>query len=205
MSSNQQGYSLEETLSAMVDGEASELELRRALQALDGENGQDLRARWQRYHLASSAIRKDIPSSISMDLSASISAAISEEPAHTGKPQQAKKKSRFLVNVARMGVAACVAGGMVFGLQSLPEDQQNGIQLVDDRIPVNLTVQPVSNQQELISNKKNEVIIDPKHLPGFNDAQYHDVLGRLMLEHAQNASQNTQFGILPYSKFQTTK
>ncbi len=46
-----------ESLSALVDGEASELELHRILKSI-GED-EALQARWQRYHLMRSVLRKD--------------------------------------------------------------------------------------------------------------------------------------------------
>ena len=49
--------SLNESLSAAVDGEAEELELRRVLNAV-GENP-DLRAKWQRLHLIGGVLRRE--------------------------------------------------------------------------------------------------------------------------------------------------
>ena len=48
---------LEETLSALMDGEVDDLELRRLLKQLPGHaQRQELLARWQRYHIASSVL-----------------------------------------------------------------------------------------------------------------------------------------------------
>lgn len=52
--------SLNESLSAAIDGEAEELELRRVLNAV-GENP-DLRAKWQRLHLIGGVMRSQTPS-----------------------------------------------------------------------------------------------------------------------------------------------
>lgn len=51
--------SLNESLSAAIDGEAEELELRRVLNAV-GENP-DLRAKWQRLHLIGGVMRRQTP------------------------------------------------------------------------------------------------------------------------------------------------
>ena len=51
--------SLNESLSAAIDGEAEELELRRVLNAVDEDP--DLRAKWQRLHLIGGVIRRQTP------------------------------------------------------------------------------------------------------------------------------------------------
>lgn len=51
--------SLNESLSAAIDGEAEELELRRVLNAVDEDP--DLRAKWQRLHLISGVLRGQTP------------------------------------------------------------------------------------------------------------------------------------------------
>ena len=49
--------SLNESLSAAIDGEAEELELRRVLNAVDEDP--DLRAKWQRLHLIGGVLRRE--------------------------------------------------------------------------------------------------------------------------------------------------
>ena len=51
--------SLNESLSAAIDGEADELELRRVLNAANEDA--DLRAKWQRMHLIGSVMRRETP------------------------------------------------------------------------------------------------------------------------------------------------
>ena len=60
-----------ESLSALMDGEASDLEMRRLLKS----EGAELNARWQRYHIASAALKGELKAdgsvfedSISMNL-----------------------------------------------------------------------------------------------------------------------------------------
>ncbi len=51
--------SLNESLSAAIDGEAEELELRRVLNAVDEDP--DLRAKWQRLHVIGGVLRRETP------------------------------------------------------------------------------------------------------------------------------------------------
>jgi sigma-E factor negative regulatory protein RseA len=49
---------MKENISALLDGEVNDLERERALRALDSDPS--LRATWERYHLASAAIRREL-------------------------------------------------------------------------------------------------------------------------------------------------
>ena len=48
----EQRDTLKESLSALMDGQADELEIRRLLDATEGERRTDLRGAWMRYHMA---------------------------------------------------------------------------------------------------------------------------------------------------------
>lgn len=212
MTSNDNRFSLKETLSAMADNEASEIELRRTLKAFDADTHDELRERWSRYQLISSALRKETPDTVGIDFSESIREAVAKEPAHdvhaTSKSAAKKKSSSsFMVNLARLGVAACIAGGMVLGLQSIPSD--NDIAFVDDKINLGLplTSQTVGTSGQSVTTVQPNAGFTPDLLstPSVNESIIGQELDRLMLEHAQNASQNTQFGILPYAKLQSAE
>ncbi|MCP1363228.1 sigma-E factor negative regulatory protein, partial [Halomonas sp. BBD45] len=67
-----------ESLSALMDNEGDELELRRVLKVLD--DSPDAAERWRRYHLARSLMQRDRDIDVSADLSAGIMARIKDEP-----------------------------------------------------------------------------------------------------------------------------
>lgn len=66
---------LQETLSAVMDNEADELELRRVLAAC-GEDA-ELRSTWSRYQLARSVMHRE-PTLPKLDIAAAVSAALAE-------------------------------------------------------------------------------------------------------------------------------
>ena len=66
---------LQESLSALMDNEADELEVRRVLQAADQDPA--LRSTWARYQMARSVMHKE-PWQGSIDLSAGIAAALQD-------------------------------------------------------------------------------------------------------------------------------
>jgi sigma-E factor negative regulatory protein RseA len=203
---------LDESLSALVDGEISELELRRLLKASNEEYAA-LRENWSAYHMASAAVNKEIPAVQLHDLSASISAAIDAEPTHTSSSKPVQKKSIWS-GVGRFAVAASVAGAVVLGVQFAPNDLNNQVADVDSLpvqpaqvpssfghgIPVDTTVNTVSNENSTVKTapKKDTIILNESTQKQLQQAE--EQVGRFMLEHAQNASQNTQQGVLPYKR-----
>ncbi|MGH1485893.1 MAG: sigma-E factor negative regulatory protein [Cellvibrionaceae bacterium] len=189
---------LNESLSAFMDGEASELEIRRLLKSEDTE----LNSRWHRYQLAGSAMRKEVELNSAIDLSAGISAAIAEEPALSMKAAKSTK-SGFWGNIGRFGIAASVAGAVVVGVQLTSLNTAVNIAEVPTKsVPAPATGSPtlpdasvsvVGNQQ---NSQEKPIIINEATREQLQ--QMEGEVNRLMLEHAQNASQNTQQGVLPF-------
>lgn len=111
-----------ESLSALMDGESEELELRRVLKALPDDG--DAADTWRRYHLARSLMQRDHGVDISVDLSAGIMARLSDEPAplvdDTREPAAARPARTPRVSLMRgAGVAAAVSLMVITGVQYL--------------------------------------------------------------------------------------
>jgi len=104
---------LRESLSAMLDDEANELELQRLLRAMEDDAG--LRATWQRYHLVRSAITDHESTHLHLDISGRVREAIDNG---SGMPAQSLPQ-RLLRPVASLAVAASVAAAVVIGGQQL--------------------------------------------------------------------------------------
>lgn len=101
---------LGESLSAVMDGEADELELRRVLAAA-GEDP-EVRARWARYQLARSVMHRQTVKP-GLDLAAGVSAAIAADEAPAAVPQV----KRGWTQVGRLAVAASVALAVLAGVR----------------------------------------------------------------------------------------
>lgn len=138
MADNTVNQSTLESLSALVDNQASELELHRLLKQIESdvetgsqEGSTEIRKTWARYQLSSAAMRRELPSGDYIDLSARIRTAIDEEPAHNcpandyqsvtagqDKNQEANKPQQsWWSSVGRFAIAASVAGAVVLGAQ----------------------------------------------------------------------------------------
>lgn len=119
---------LAESLSALMDNRASELEIQRLLKALDSDPG--LKSTWSRYQLASAGLKGDLPVMASSDFAARVSAAIDAEATYTQQPQAADSRPeanvsgnvvamplRWWQQAGRVAVAASVAGALIVGVQ----------------------------------------------------------------------------------------
>lgn len=121
-----------EMLSALMDNESSDFELRRMLeQTADDEQ---LGQQWRRYHVTRSVLKQE--SCASGDISSAVMAALDEEPAHqqqpVSEPQPAvTAKTGFFKPLVSMAVAASVTavvilGGQNFGL-GVPATDSNTV------------------------------------------------------------------------------
>nr|WP_297458811.1 sigma-E factor negative regulatory protein [uncultured Halomonas sp.] len=106
---------LRESLSALMDNEGDELELRRALKALDG-SPDDAEA-WRRYHLARSLMHRDRGIDVSTDLCAGIMARIEAEPAPQLAVDTASRRHASLPFSGGAAIAAAVSLMVITGVQ----------------------------------------------------------------------------------------
>ena len=109
--------SLRESLSALMDDEAEQLEVRRVLHA--GEQDAEIRHSWDRYQLARSIMHKE-PWYTDVDLSSGIAAALAEEPVL--KPASAPVASRWKTQLGRFAVAASVTVAVLIGVRMVNQD-----------------------------------------------------------------------------------
>lgn len=212
-----------ESLSALMDNEATELELHRLLKA--SEEDSELKQSWQRYQMIGAAVRGDLPEGSYSDLSASISAAIAEEPVPVLTTDTASDTSRVAGKVVKLwsslgraAVAASVAGAVVFGVQSyqspLSEGAANSV-VANASMPSGLpagygapalSARTVSAATYMPSAAERQVSFvprqsapDERQTKEYN-AELQAYLNHLMLEHAEHAALNGSRGMLPFAR-----
>lgn len=100
--------SLEQSLSALMDGEADDLELQRILRE---SNNPELRAQWQRMHTVRWAMHQE-PEITQVDLSGRISAALNDVEM---APSENLTKPSLLARWSKMAVAASVTLAVLGG------------------------------------------------------------------------------------------
>lgn len=107
-------HNARESLSALMDNEGDELELRRVLKALD--ETPDAADAWRRYHLARSLMHRDRDIDVDTDLSAGIMAAIADDPLPV--IEKGASRSRGVFSFAgSAAVAAAVSLMVITGVQ----------------------------------------------------------------------------------------
>lgn len=213
MSQSTNRTQINESLSALVDDEASELEVRRLLQA--AQQDKEIRERWHRYHLARAAIQGEAVAASSMDFADGIRKAISnlEFDTPTARPSVA---SGWKSNLGRLAIAASVAGVVLVGAQQL---QLGGFgagaqEEFAQQTPEPLPTAPASLNIPTINvqNVSGGDVLPPGQYPRgleyspnvqqqqLQDEQIRRYIRQLMLEHAENAAQNSGSGLLPYAR-----
>lgn len=125
-----QSPALAESVSALMDNQASELELQRLLKAMEVDS--ELKSTWFRYQIASAGLKKDLPVIASNDFAARISAAIDAEETYLIQPPVSIQRNvgpassatnmiamplRWWQQAGRVAVAASVAGALIVGVQ----------------------------------------------------------------------------------------
>lgn len=120
---------LNESLSALMDNEANELEFRRVLAALDDER---VRATWSRYQLVRAVMHKELLEP-RLDIATAISAALADEPISTQAPPPVGKVA--LVGrwrgIGRLAVAASVTVAVLAGVRLYNQDDLKSGQLAE--------------------------------------------------------------------------
>ena len=211
-----------EALSALVDDEASEFELRRILKA--SEDDLQLKQEWQRYQLIGAAIRNDLPAVSYTDLSASISAAIAADSEFDIRDESIVSKSAGKIaalwsTLGRVAVAASVAGAVVFGVQSYQSPLQtageNITAAVSSSTPSGLPIgygapemaartvsaagyRPATLGRQVDFVPRQSAPAQPKS--NAYNAELQAYLNHLMLEHAEHAALNASRGMMPFAR-----
>lgn len=143
---------LDESVSAVMDGEADELELRRVLAAA-GDDPQ-LRQRWARYQLARDVMHRQTVAP-GLDLAARVSAALDAEPAVTAAAPApaaaaaAPRPARWGLQLGRLAVAASVTLAVLVGVRAVNEQGTAGVapQIAQQAAPLQQSLPPLAVPQ----------------------------------------------------------
>jgi len=106
---------MKEKISALLDGEGNDLERERALRALGADPA--LRGAWERYHLASAAIRRELDVMVSPGLADRIHECLQHETQVDGSRRSLAP--RALKFTAGLAIAASVAAIAILNLPPL--------------------------------------------------------------------------------------
>ena len=220
-------HSLAESLSALVDSQASELELQRILKA--SQSDPEVKVTWARYQVASAVIRRDMPAFDLTDFSARVSAALDDEAVHeaghSGATADPATRTRWWQNVGRFAVAASVAGGVILFSQNLSTNGTDAT-VIATAAPVaapavsipsgyhgqalSLRTVGMQNGYEARQQDNRQVMIVPRQnadtsTPAVSNEEVRDYLNKLIEAHADNAALNSSQGMLPFARVVLTE
>ena len=214
---------LAESVSALMDGEASELETHRVLKAASDEqvhgtpphSNQSIRAKWSRYHLVSHSMAE--APLVYKDISSAVSSALEKEQTYSTKSLRGVFDS-----LGRFAVAASVAMLAILGVQQfspanlqdiegikvaemdVQSDESNrgpAIQFPADFQP-NIQARTVSAGGNVKTTQRPVTLIKVpnKDVNLARDQQIRSLLSEVLDIHASNESDNGIQGMLPFAR-----
>jgi sigma-E factor negative regulatory protein RseA len=220
MSEQNRPQTLAESISALMDNQASELELQRILKA--SEQDAEVKATWSRYQIASAVLRGEQAPVIASDFAARISAAIDAEETLVSQPAPVAKQVQqgWFYQLGRVALVASVAGGMVLGVNQLNGTDQVSSQIATNTViapaPVEATATlpsgingPVLNTRtvamqtgyETRPQENRRVMFQPRQAgTTVSDDEVSRYVNQMIKAHSDNAAMNSGQGVLPYAR-----
>ena len=185
---------LGESLSALMDDEANELELERVLSRA-GEGG-ELRETWRRYNLARQSLRGEEIPHAALDVSARVRSALAGE----GTGSAAGIRRRLARPLTSLAVAASVAATVVIGGQQLAQLGSGNAYEPHRGAPTSpFPVGSVSTASATAAPATYVPALRPVNRTAYAELAQRRA-NRYMQEHAEQAALNSPQGLVPFAR-----
>ena len=182
---------LQESLSAVMDNEADELELRRVLSAVDDS---ETRATWSRYQVARAAMHKELLMP-RLDIAAAVSAALADEAA----PVKASRGPWR--GLGRLAVAASVTLAVLAGVRLYNQNEIAGVELAAQQsAQQGVAVPQVQGPAVLAGYSESSEQATGPMASGVMQGQAGQRLPGYLRQHAQEAALKGTESALPYAR-----
>lgn len=194
---------LQESLSALMDNEADDLEVRRVLQATAQDSA--LRGTWERYQMARSVLQKEHWQP-SVDLSAGIAAALRDEPEFQPQVETtAAKPSGLWRNMTRVAVAASVTMAVLVGVRMVNQGDVPTQPTLAASAPVtapSLATGNTARSGAVLAGYSQQPGVGAQPIaPAQSPSAWHEQrIGRYLREHAENSAQFSSPQLVPYAR-----
>ena len=193
---------LGESLSALMDDEANELELERVLAQVNDDG--ELREAWVRYNQARHAVQGHQLAHLDWDISGRVQSTLAGPQTESPAASRAGLTQRLLRPLASLAVAASVAATVVIGGQQLAQIGGADPYGVDRSVahspsPVGMinslgaTPVPASYGMQAIP------VLQPATRTAYDELAQRR-LRKYMQEHAEQAALNSPQGLLPFAR-----
>ena len=213
--------SIHESLSALVDSEASEMELHRLLKL--SESDPDIRSQWRRYHLIRGLLKGELETDPTVDLSDRISAAIAQEDSLQIAVQGPDRSRQWRDGFGKLAIAASVAFAFVVGIQQfsapgdmspeqIAESSESGAAplSVAGGVPAGFELPPFAARTVStgpgLAESATPFAAYPSANPSTTNTQLQNnqalqnYFNYLLLKHAERSSANGGMGLLPFAR-----
>jgi len=193
---------MRESLSALLDDEANELELERVLSHI-AEND-DLRQAWVRYNAVRAAVSGHQLAYMKLDISSQVQQVIAEQRTPSAAQTATSLRQRFLRPVASLAIAASVAATVVIGGQQLA--QIGGAQSYGNSQAVAASASPVGLVNSLGATTvqasygtQTVPVLRPATRTAYQQLA-RQRMQKYMQEHAEQAALNSPQGLIPFAR-----
>ena len=188
---------LRESLSALMDDEASELELQRLLKQVGDDP--DLRSTWVRYNAVRSAMSGQQVSHLQLDISSRVRDAIDST-----QSESRSLRERFFRPVASFAVAASVAATVVIGGQQLSQIGAEdlyapGAVAVGGVSPVGMVNSLGATTVQASYGTEAVPMLQPAARTAYKELA-RQRMQMYIQEHAEHAALNSPHGLIPFAR-----
>jgi sigma-E factor negative regulatory protein RseA len=189
---------LRESLSAVMDGEANELELERILSRI-GEDD-ELRQTWVRYSAVHSVNAGGQLADLSLDISRRVSTAISGDSSTATSSKVAGMAQRFFKPLASFAVAASVAATVVIGGQQLYQIGSTDPygSAIAGASPVGLINSVGATAIQASYGTQSVPVLQPTVKTAYRELA-RQRMDKYLQEHVEQAALNSPRGLIPFS------
>ena len=185
---------MRESLSALLDDEANELEMQRVLARIADDP--ELRQVWVRYNMVRTLTGGQTPAHPDLDISAQVREAIGGKSAGVGL------RHRLLKPLASVAVAASVAVTVVLGGQQLAQldaDSYNSQAIASSVSPVGMVNSLGATSVQASYGTQGVVELEPATGTAYEELA-RQRLQKYMQEHAEHAALNSPNGLVPFAR-----
>jgi sigma-E factor negative regulatory protein RseA len=189
---------MRESLSALLDDEANELEVERVLSAAGDD--EELRATWRRYSLVRGALDGQVPGWSGLDVSAGVRDAIEAERFAGGAVSGLRQ--RLAKPFASLAVAASVAAMVVLGGQQLAltgQSEAGATEAYVARGPVLTFDNPQAMALPASYGTQPLPALEPATRTAYKELA-RQRMARYMQDHAEQAALNSPQGLIPFAR-----
>jgi len=203
---------LSETISAVMDSQADDLEVRRLLKALDNASEEEaavILAQWESFHAIGAVLRNESTSAnnastmrASSSFAASVSAAIADQ---TPMDQTHNRPSKNEPIWKRFAVAATVTLAVLVGVQEYESMQEGGANYTAENTAVVPAIE--NTNQSLIDltaiqlASSDAAVESPiSEAEKLEAVEAQERLNEYLLEHTNHAAKQSGQGMIPFAR-----